>query len=140
MQKIAQITVDYDQTLSRKEIQDYIKELIDSGVDAWVVTARFDDLHKHLYDTHLEYDNEDLWRVIDYVGIPHYKVRFTCLESKADYLENTNVIWHLDDNQDELNAINKRVKRLKTIGVDSLSSNWKESCNRLLKEFYGNDI
>jgi len=39
------VTFDFDATLSRPDVQEYAKELIEKGIDVWVVTARYDDLH-----------------------------------------------------------------------------------------------
>ena len=43
------VTFDFDGTLSRNDVQEYALELMSKGVDVWVVTSRYDELHKHRY-------------------------------------------------------------------------------------------
>ena len=124
------VSVDFDSTLSRRDVQEYVKKLISSGVDVWVVTSRYDDLHIHRYS--FEATNSDLWFVVDSLNIPRWKVRFTCGESKSLYLAHSNVIWHLDDDPVELFEI-KNMK-IKTYGIQVEAGSWKQKCNRLLNK------
>lgn len=122
------VTFDFDSTLSRKDVQEYCKELIDKGIDVWVVTSRYDELHKHKYPHNPT--NDDLYKVTDELGIPRWKIRFTCMRDKAEYLYGTNVLWHLDDDWVELNLINKETE---TKGISVVGGNsWKNKCNKLL--------
>jgi hypothetical protein len=123
------VTFDFDSTLDKPQVQEYAKELIQRGIDVWVLTSRFDELHKHRYK--INPTNDDLWKVIDELGLPRWKVRFTCMRDKAEYLYGTNVIWHLDDDLIEL--YNIRDSKCKTIGLSVKSSSWKQKCERLLK-------
>lgn len=124
------ITFDFDQTLSKPHIQEYAKELIDEGYEVWVVTARFDELHKHSY-VDVTWNNEDLWEVVDRIGLPRWKVRFMNMRPKYEYLQGTKAIWHLDDDHEELFDIKNN--KLKTIGIQVNSGSWKQKCNRLLE-------
>jgi hypothetical protein len=121
------VTVDFDNTLSRKDVQEYVKELISKGIDVWVLTSRYDELHKHRYIENPQ--NEDLYTITDELGIPRHKIRFTNMVAKHEYLFNTNVIWHLDDDRWELEPINKYTK---TKGISVYSGNFKNKCNKLL--------
>ena len=121
------ITFDFDSTLSRQDVQDYAFSLIKKGFDVWVLTSRYDELHKHLYRHNPT--NDDLYKVTDKLGIERTKILFTCMNAKADYLFNTNVIWHLDDDWVELNQINKQTK---TIGISVVGGNYKSKCNKIL--------
>ncbi|WP_407522635.1 HAD family hydrolase [Lacibacter sp. MH-610] len=125
------VSFDFDNTLSRKDVQDYAKELISRGIKVWVITSRFDELHKHRYPHNPTID--DLWEVVDQVGIPRWRVRFTCMESKSLYLMHTKVIWHLDDDIIELSAI--KYDKCKTVGINVKSGGWKQKCERILKRF-----
>lgn len=120
------VTFDFDSTLSRNDVQEYAKELINKGFDVWVLTSRYDELHKHRFKHNPT--NSDLYKVTDRLGIPRWKIRFTCMRAKAEYLKDTNVIWHLDDDSFELNMINKETK---TTGI-SVFGNYKIKCNKLL--------
>lgn len=122
------ITIDFDSTLSRPDVQEYAKELMQRGFDVWVLTSRFDELHKHRYPHNPT--NDDLWAVIDELNIPRWKVRFTCMESKSLYLLNTNVLWHLDDDSIELADI--RYRKCKTLPISVKSGDWKSKCERII--------
>ena len=37
------VSFDFDGTLSRKDVQEYAKSLVNSGLEVWIVTSRFDD-------------------------------------------------------------------------------------------------
>ena len=37
------VSFDFDSTLSRKDVQSFAKELVDRGLEVWIVTSRFDD-------------------------------------------------------------------------------------------------
>lgn len=125
MRKI--VTFDFDCTLSRKDVQDYAISLIKKGVDVYVLTSRYDELHKHRYK--LNPTNEDLYKVTDRLGIERAKIRFQCMRPKAEYLFGTNVIWHLDDDYIEVNEINRETN---AIGISVIGSGWKHKCNKLL--------
>lgn len=122
------VSFDFDGTLSRSDVQEYFKELMSRGVDCWVVTSRYDDLHKHLYPNNPT--NEDLWKVIDELGLPRHKVMFRNMESKCDFLLCTNIVWHLDDDEYTLDDLNNYTK---VIGVDVKDNIWKNLCNNLLE-------
>ena len=125
------VTFDFDATLSRPDVQEYAKELIEKGIDVWVVTARYDDLHTHLYDQYYgDNPNDDLYEVVDRLGIPRGKVRFNNLHLKYQFLANTNIIWHLDDSKLELAAM--KDAGVKTKGIQVESGTWKSKCNKLL--------
>ena len=104
------------------------KELIEKGIDVWVVTSRYDELHKHRYPNNPTLN--DLWEVVDKLGIARHKVRFTCMESKSLYFLYSNVIWHLDDDNIELK--NMQYQKCKTIGINVGSSSWQKKCNKYL--------
>jgi len=128
MDKIV-VTFDFDKTLSKKHVQEYVKELLQMDIDVWIVTSRYDDLHTHNYDNS-DYNNSDIFAVADELNIPRWKIRFTCMEWKFEYLLGTNAIWHLDDNQTELYKLN--TSGAKTIGIQVNSGSWKNKCNRLI--------
>ena len=120
------VSFDFDDTLSKNHVQKYAKELIIRGVEVWIVTSRYDELHKHLYKSNPTLN--DLWIVCDDLNIPRHRVRFTCMKWKGDYLKDTNVIWHLDDNHEEFKYFNK----IKTTAIQVNSGNWKHKCEKLL--------
>lgn len=129
------VTFDFDGTLSRPHVQEYALELLDRGLDVWVVTSRYNNLclakHNNSIGT-AHWDNNDLWTVVDKLGIPRWKVVFTNMEHKANFLDKTNVVWHLDDDFYELSQM--RAKKCKTIGIQVSSSSWKKKCEKILNQ------
>lgn len=121
------VTFDFDGTLSRMDVQEYFLELLERGIDCWVLTSRYDELHKHRYPKNPT--NDDLWEIIDELNLPRYKVRFTNMELKATYLEPTDVLFHIDDDFVELNEIMRNTK----VTAISVYGNWKNKCERILK-------
>ena len=131
MQNKIIVTFDFDGTLSRKDVQEYAIELIEKGIDVWVLTTRYDELHKHRYV--LNPTNDDLWEVIDNLNIPRWKVRFTNMEWKANYLLHTKVLFHLDDNYNEFFEIRKL--KCKTLGIQVNCGNFRNKCNRIIDNY-----
>ena len=124
------VSFDFDGTLEFVNVQQYAKELIDRGIEVWVVTTRWDENHKHKYPMNATLD--DLWEVVDKLGIPRHHVRFTCMEWKSTYLKGTNFVWHLDDNPEEFKVAKKEELNVPMIDVDS--SDWMYKCEDLLNE------
>lgn len=132
------VSFDFDDTLSKLHIQEYAKQLVDRGESVFVITTRYDYLHCHLYDNDVRsmvendlYLNLDLWLIVDKIGIPRENVFFTNMKNKADFIKDTKLIWHLDNNVYELYEMKKL--KCKTFGVSTHSSNWKHKCERILK-------
>lgn len=122
------VSFDFDKTLSRPEVQEYAAELLKRGYNVHVVTARFSELQKHRWTTSPH--NEDLWEIIDKLGIPHRRVHFTNMEAKYETFKHTpHVLWHLDDDEVELSDINELTR---VPAIDSLSDDWKERCEHYL--------
>ena len=110
---------DFDKTLSFEDVQDFASELIQKGVEVWIVTARFD------------YDNKDVFEVAERLKISKEHIVFTNMYLKSEYFEkNEDFIWHLDDDSVELEFINKDTK-VKAINVKNESC--KRECLNLLK-------
>lgn len=102
MKKI--VSFDFDGTLTREDVKAYAKKLTAfDDVEVWVITRRFDDLHAHWWVDHPT--NDDLWETVDSIGIPRHHVKFTNMHSKAEFLRDTFVLWHLDDDPHEVEEI-----------------------------------
>lgn len=124
------ISVDYDGTLSKKEVQDYVRVLIDLGVEVQITTARTI-YTNYLYEGHPISSkdwNGDLFKVSDSLGIPRDKVIFCDNGNKSDFI-NKEVTFHLDD--DELELMNL-LDNNRYIGIDVNNPRWRELCNKRL--------
>jgi len=124
------VSFDFDGTLEFQNVQDYAAQLLKRGIEVWVVTTRWDENHKHKYPLNSTLD--DLWEVVDRLGIPRWHVRFTCMEWKATYLKGTNFVWHLDDNDEEVSKC-KKLQGCNVPIIDVFGNSWEEKCERLLK-------
>lgn len=127
------VSFDFDHTLSQPHVQEFAKELLDMGIDVWVVTTRYDVNHLHKYAMHYSPTMDDLWEVVDTLGIPRWKVRFTNMEWKYTYLNDTEFVFHLDDSQHELTRAEYNKCSVPMIQVNS--SSFKNKCLRLINRY-----
>ena len=139
------ITVDFDSTLSVKEVAEFVKELIQKyGIDVWILTSRYDEIHKHNYA--INPTNNDMYAYLDVnfnyimsfsdmpfsdMPFPKHKIIFTNMKDKADYLKDTNILCHLDDDQQELFLIGKLTK---VIPIDVTRNDWEKKVLKLLSD------
>jgi hypothetical protein len=123
------VSFDFDGTLEFEHVQEYAKQLIQEGHEVWVVTTRYDENHRHRYVSNPTL--QDLWDVVDKIGIPRHRVRFTLMEYKHKYLDGTHFVWHLDDNEEEFKRA--RQNKCSVPMIDVMGSNWKYKCDLYLK-------
>jgi hypothetical protein len=130
------ISFDFDGTLEHKHIQEYAKELIDRGIEVWIVTSRFGDAEKYKAyfstTTGVEITNNDLFEVASNLGIPNERIHFTDMMDKWRFLQDKDFIWHLDDDWCENRQI---LKHTKTKAISAFgNSSWRQKCERILKK------
>jgi len=119
------ISFDFDDTLSRKEIQNYAKELSERGYEIWICTTR--------YTPEETGNQQDILEVAQALNIPRERMIFTEWRDKYPYLEG--FILHLDDDFEELDMLNKNTK---VIGISTWgTNNWKKKCEKVLKSTGG---
>lgn len=119
------VSFDFDATLSRLDIQEYARELVDRGVDVWICTSRFSPENAPNKEW-----NDDLFLVADRVGIKRSNIIFTNFEDKSEHLNNKNFKWHIDDDYIELSFIkdNTDVKPITLFG----NKDWRNDCENSL--------
>lgn len=121
------VSFDFDGTLDRASVQRFAKQLLGAGVDVWVVTTRFSDARR--LEEFGDNVNQELWKVIDFVGVPRDRVVFTNMEWKASYFkDHPDFMWHLDDNPTEV----FEMRKCKTKCLMVLGGNWKGKCVKFL--------
>ncbi len=125
MSQIKIVSIDFDGTLDRADVQDYVQELIGLGIKVQVLTAR----EKKKTDEINLIDNSDLWDVVNQIGLTEDDVIFTEYDDKYKYLMNSAVILHLDDQQHEIKSIN-RLTNVRAVDVNM--ENYKERCDKIL--------
>jgi len=124
---------DFDSTLSRKDVQEFAKELVNEGHEVWIVTSRFDDEYAMKKNWHwIKGQNQKLFDVAEDCGIKKENIHFTCMESKSIFIKNKGFVFHIDDDVDELMAILNSKDSCKTVNVDHFE--WKETCKNILQK------
>ena len=130
------VSIDFDNTLDKISVQNFTKKLIILGVEPWIVTGRYSDsmLKKVKEEDEKDNksyrkDNNDLYEVANELDIPKDHIHFCNKELKYSYLKGKAFIWHLDDWNEEIEAINKytSIKAIDVLGV-----NWRNKCLKLL--------
>lgn len=129
-----QVSFDFDSTLSRNDVQDYARSLINKGFEVWILTSRYEDCflypwYKGVTDEHC---HQDLYMVANKLNIDPERIIFTNMADKADTIlkrDDFNPVWHLDDDYIELNIIHKKTT---TKAFSVVSSSYKKKCNKEL--------
>ena len=128
------VSFDFDSTLDKPSVQKYAKDLIDKGFEVWVITSRPDVYKNHwvVDGVEVKLENNDLFKVTDNLGIPKEQIHFTCYDLKSNFIKGKGFLWHLDDDEVEIESINEETN---CVGVLVCEDNWKEKCERIITEF-----
>lgn len=127
------VSFDFDGTLSRRDVQDFAKELVSEGHEVWIVTSRFDDKSAMQKNWHwIEGQNKKLFDVAQDCGVKLEHIKFTCMESKSIFLKDKGFIFHLDDDDIELMDILETKDICRPIHVDHFE--WKETCRNIIQK------
>jgi hypothetical protein len=117
------VSFDFDNTLSKLDVQDFARFCMNKKLVVWIITAR----NGGLYDTY----NKDLYNVVNKLNINPNNVVFMNHVDKYRFLEDTNFLFHLDDDFLEVELINENTNIL---GVYKHSSvDWEEVCFNRIK-------
>ncbi len=131
------VSFDFDSTLSRKDVQDFAKELVNNGHEVWIVTSRFDDESAMSKNWHwIKGQNQKLFDVAEECGIKRQNIHFTCMESKSIFLKDKGFVFHLDDDDIELMEILESGDSCRAIHVGHFE--WKETCKNILQKNLAN--
>lgn len=103
------VSIDFDDTLSTPQGQALAKRLLNEGKDVYIITRRQSIMYNAVYD------------VADKLGIPRSKVYFTNGRMKWELIKKLGIGTHYDNNQNEIDLINKNTdtKGLKFAAEDS---------------------
>ena len=132
MKKVA---IDFDSTLSRSDVQSYVRDLIKAGIEVWIVTSRYERTERYTFwmsDDDPRQSNQDLFAIAHELGIPKHRVIFTNMEEKYKFFSGNhrmNFVFHLDDDFVELEGINSNTN---VRGISSLNATYRQKCNNLL--------
>lgn len=132
MDKKYKISFDFDSTLDREDVQEFAKQLVKDGHEVWITTSRFDtesSLKKGWW--WIEKNNQQLYEVADECGISRDNIAFTAMIDKIKFLEGKDFLFHLDDDEVELELIQESDDNC--VGVWVELKDWKETCINLIK-------
>ena len=117
------VSIDFDGTLDRADVEEYVAGLMGLGVEVHILTSREPENGVDFID------NSDLWDVVNQLAIPADNVTFTAYADKCDYLADSGMLFHLDDQSMELNAIGK-LTMVKPVNVTK--PHWRSKCDIIL--------
>lgn len=116
------IAVDFDGTLTRLDVQDFISDLMCKDIDIYALTFRYEDEHQ-------PYDNADLWEVVERLGLGR-KVIFTNGNPKSEYLNMTGDFKLLLD--DDYRVMSDLTHNSKVLPIQVNSPSYKKKIIKIL--------
>jgi hypothetical protein len=125
------VSFDFDSTLSRDDVQEFASDLIDLGFDVWVVTSRFNDKtadEKNWW--WVKKNNKELYDICEKLNIPKENIIFTEMVDKIEFLKDKGFLFHLDDDELEIEFIEESGDSCKGIWVEL--KDWKEKCKMII--------
>lgn len=99
----ADISIDFDDTLSTKRGQELAKKLIDDGNIVHIITRR--PLSA----------SEEVYKIADELGIDREDIHFTDGELKWKTIKSLGILKHIDNNPDELKAIKENLPEVQPV-------------------------
>ena len=129
------VAFDFDDTLSRTDVQRFADKLVKSDFEVWIVTSRLSDkavMRRQQVDS-TDW-NRDLFAVADSLNISHHHIVFCSFQPKYEFFwDNKDFLFHLDDDIDEVNGINgmsdvDAVHFVPTIRMEAI-----DKCKELIK-------
>jgi len=128
------ISFDFDNTLSRVDIQNFAKELVNKGYEVWIVTSRTDtELSLSRGWNWVKNQNDVLYKVAESCGILRESIHFTDHVDKIEFLQGKNFLFHIDDDPDELWEIVKSGDTCKVVNANH--SDWLIHCSDILSNY-----
>ena len=126
------VSFDFDSTLDRKDVQRFAKELINDGIEVWIVTSRCTTEYATGKGWHwIDKQNLKLFRVADNIGIKQEHIIFTNHASKSEFIKGKDFIFHLDDDSDELIEILNSKDPCKPINANHFE--WEYDCRKFIE-------
>lgn len=136
--KNIKVSFDFDGTLEKLSVQKYAAELIERGIEVWIVTSRFDDetyIKTHfITKDYKDKINKDLYDISNKLNISKERIHFTNFSDKYEWFNDKDFIWHLDDDLIEIRMINEIKNNIRGISYFQ-NPNWKSKCEKTLNKF-----
>ena len=130
---LKKVSFDFDSTLSRVDVQEFAKDLVNRGFHVWIVTSRCDTESALAKGWHwIKRQNQELYDVATECGIKKENIIFTEFVDKIEFLKDKNFLFHLDDDSEEIDLIQESGDVCKGVNVEN--SDWREICENILLE------
>ena len=97
------VSFDYDHTLTNPKIEALASKFVKIGAEVHITTSRFEKS-----STKLPYDNREVYKMADKLGIAPEDVHFTNGKDKAYFLKEFDL--HFDDDDEEITLINDHLE------------------------------
>ena len=112
------VSFDFDSTLSRDDVQEYAKSLVEKGYEVWIVTSRCDTDSALAKGWHwVKRQNQQLYDIAEECGIKIENIKFTEFTDKIIFLKDKNFILV------ELSSIQKHFLDTKQLTKQYLKKN-----------------
>jgi hypothetical protein len=126
--KTFNISFDFDSTLSRIDVQEFIKFGLSNlpvKFNIHIVTSRFEDINRY---TDKSINHINLFKIAQELNISIENIHFLNMDDKANFFINNNdFLFHLDDDAIELELI-KQNENNNVIPIHVKTFDWKEKC------------
>lgn len=123
------ITVDFDGTLTRPDVQEFVKKAISNGHQVFVVTLRHNEkISNHLFGDNKNGWNSDIIELATRLGCS--KIYLTNGVEKYKYIQPIGADLHLDDVNAEVTEINSNTN---TLALWVNKPDWLTTANKLIK-------
>jgi len=127
------LSFDFDGTLSRIDVQEYAKSLVESGHEVWIITSRYSaEAGMEKGWPWIEQQNLAVFSVAEECGILKERIIFTNGADKIHWIKSQGFAFHLDDDVDELMKISEGQDPCRPVNVDHFE--WKKSCNKVIED------
>ena len=119
------VSFDFGSTLTLGKVQAYAKELVERGIEVWIVTSR-----KGFGKEPNPTCNDDLFEVAERIGIKKENIHFCCMANKSEFLKDKNFVFHIDDDNIELSFVktDTDVKPIYLFG----NRDWRSDCEKAI--------
>lgn len=120
------VSFDYDGTLSRPDVHKFAEQLVQSGIEVWIVTTRYKQ-YDFINGRPLA-DNFDLLSVARACGINEKHIVFTSTKPKYQFFKDADFLWHLDNDEVEVREINEHT----SVCAILLDKSWQSNVDSLM--------
>ena len=120
------VSIDFDKTFERKDVQAFVHELIVGGHDVRITTSRYKGETDPL-------ENLDVIDLAFYFKISFDNIHFTEGKFKHKHLDGKDIVFHLDDNIKEIDAAGSEGCSVPFVNVGD--DNWEKQCKKLMKDY-----